>query len=86
MTRRGRAGHPARPRALPESAPSVTTLNTALPRISAATRHRLERLSAGLYDQHTGRCATCCVLTGEFCHTGRHLHRVAARLETERLW
>lgn len=64
----------------------MATLTTALARVSAASRLRLERLSAGLYDQHAERCATCCVLGDEFCRTGRRLHHLAARLETERLW
>jgi len=64
----------------------MTTPSTALSRSSAATRLRLEHLSAGLYDQHAERCATCCVLGVEFCRTGRQLHRLAARLETERMW
>jgi hypothetical protein len=64
----------------------MTTLTTTLARITTASRHRLERLSAGLYDRHADRCTTCCVLGGEFCRTGQRLHNLAARLETERLW
>jgi hypothetical protein len=64
----------------------MTTLTTAIARITAAHRLRLERLSAGLYDRHADRCTTCCVLGGEFCRTGRHLHALATRLETERMW
>jgi hypothetical protein len=64
----------------------VVTLTTALARVTTVSRLRLERLSAGLYDRHAGRCATCCVLGDEFCRTGRRLHHLAARLETERMW
>lgn len=64
----------------------VATLTAALARISAASRLRLERLSAGLYDRHAERCATCCVLGGQFCRTGHRLHSLATWLETERLW
>ena len=64
----------------------MTTLTTALASVTTASRLRLERLSARLYDQHAERCATCCVLGGEFCRTGRRLHHLATRLETERTW
>ncbi len=64
----------------------MATLTNALARVTTASRLLLERLSAGLYDQHAERCATCCVLGGEFCRTGHRLHHLAARLETERMW
>lgn len=64
----------------------MTTLSTALSRSSAASRLRLEHLSAGLYNLHAERCATCCVLGEEFCRIGGNLHRLAARLETEPMW
>ncbi len=64
----------------------MTSPTTALARISAVSRLRLERLSAGLYDRHADHCPTCCVLSWEFCRTGHRLYTLAARLETERLW
>lgn len=86
MTHLGRAGHPARPRTRPEPALAMTRLTTTLSRILAVSRLCLERLTTGLYDQHADHCTSCCVLGDEFCRTGRHLHYLAARLETERLW
>lgn len=65
---------------------AMTALTTALARFPAASRLRLERLSAQLYDRHADRCTTCCVLGGELCRTGRYLHTLAARFETERTW
>ncbi|HEV2640060.1 MAG TPA: hypothetical protein VGX23_33305 [Actinocrinis sp.] len=64
----------------------MTTLTTTIARIFAASRLRLELLSAGLYDNHAERCEICCLLGGEFCRTGFHLHSLAVRLETKRLW
>jgi len=64
----------------------MTKLIAALERIVTAEKRCLARLSAATYSKHSERCATCCVLSGQICRTGRLISSLAEALETEQLW
>lgn len=51
-------------------------------RFVAAALGRLARTSEAIYEWHADRCAVCCVLGGEFCHTGLELQQMIDTLES----